>query len=743
MKIRTRIIICVVISAIVFLLVTASVILTGQQVERMNQETANAIRIQTGAYELSQLSNDYILNREARQRIQWETKHAVFSNDLSTLHVTDPKQQELLRSLKKDDLLLNETFSDVSKAIGETNSSGLMPADEALIADSWSRMAIPGQHIVFEASQLAAMFRTESDRVQKEQMILVYILVGSTFVLLLVNFLLVYRHIMKEISVLETGTRIIGSGDLDFRIDEKGDDEFQNLASSFNQMAARRKASEYDLRELSAYNRRLIESSIDPLLTISHEGKILDVNTASERATGAGRNELIGTDFSRYFTDPERAKEGYRQAFISGNVIDYPLEIRHRDGHTVPVLYNATTYHDNNGNVQGVFAAARDITRIRQGEEALHESEEKFRSVFEGATDSIFLMNSSVCVDCNTITEKIYRCSRNQIIGHSPIDRSPQRQPDGQLSQEKARERISLALSGEPQQFEWIHLRCDGTRFFAEVKLNRLFLKGEVYLQAIVRDISERKKAEEQRESLIRELARKNAELDRFTYTVSHDLKSPLVTIRGYLGLLGEDLKNGNSGEVTKDVTRISESAEKLERLITTLLALSRSGRSVDVPVSIPLADLVREAAGLLEASLRERSIALVIHEPMPVVYGDRVRLLQVMTNLLDNSVKFMGDQKEPRIEAGIREDAGVPFFFIRDNGLGIRKEDLPKVFGLFERFNPEIPGTGIGLSTVKRIIEAHGGKIRVESEGELRGTTVLFTLPAACDACTDKYNSG
>jgi signal transduction histidine kinase len=119
----------------------------------------------------------------------------------------------------------------------------------------------------------------------------------------------------------------------------------------------------------------------------------------------------------------------------------------------------------------------------------------------------------------------------------------------------------------------------------------------------------------------------------------------------------------------------------------------------------------------------------MVISDDMPSVSGDMVRLRQVMTNLLENAVKFMGGQKEPRVEVGNRNDAGETVFFVRDNGIGIKKENLQKVFGLFERFNPEIPGTGVGLATVKRIIEAHGGKIWTESEGEGKGTTVCFTL--------------
>jgi two-component system, LuxR family, sensor kinase FixL len=220
---------------------------------------------------------------------------------------------------------------------------------------------------------------------------------------------------------------------------------------------------------------------------------------------------------------------------------------------------------------------------------------------------------------------------------------------------------------------------------------------------------------------------------------VSHDLKSPLLSIQSFLVLLKRDLETGDTGRVAHDIMRISESAEKLEHLITTLLNLSRSGRSIDMPVPIPFTDLAREAAALPDATLQQRGIRLVIADNLPVVKGDRHRLLQVMTNLLDNAIKFMGDQKEPRVEVGVRTDRGTPVFFVRDNGMGIKNENLSKIFGLYERFNPEIPGTGIGLATVKRIIEAHGGKIRAESEGLGKGTTFTFTLPLDDDDAKKK----
>ena len=137
------------------------------------------------------------------------------------------------------------------------------------------------------------------------------------------------------------------------------------------------------LRRAGDHNRRLIEASLDPLVTIGPDGRITDVNAATERATGRSRTELMGTDFSDYFTAPEKARAGYQQVFRDGLVRDYPLELRHRDGHLASVLYNASVYRDEQGKVIGVFAAARDITERKRSEAALKESEEAFRTLAE------------------------------------------------------------------------------------------------------------------------------------------------------------------------------------------------------------------------------------------------------------------------------------------------------------------------------------------------------------------------
>jgi signal transduction histidine kinase len=236
----------------------------------------------------------------------------------------------------------------------------------------------------------------------------------------------------------------------------------------------------------------------------------------------------------------------------------------------------------------------------------------------------------------------------------------------------------------------------------------------------------------EKRKGLIQELESKNQELERFTYTVSHDLKSPLFTIRGFLGYLEQDALSGNHGRLTADIQRISEATDKMQRLLNDLLELSRIGRMKNESTIILFDEIVREAVGLVEGRLSERKVSLQIEENLPAIYGDRPRLVEVLQNLLDNAAKFMGDQPEPRIDVGWVSDvtqSQLSTFFVRDNGIGIALEHFDRIFGLFNKLDPRSDGTGIGLALVKRIIEVHGGRIWVDSEAG-HGTTFFFTLP-------------
>jgi signal transduction histidine kinase len=234
-----------------------------------------------------------------------------------------------------------------------------------------------------------------------------------------------------------------------------------------------------------------------------------------------------------------------------------------------------------------------------------------------------------------------------------------------------------------------------------------------------------------EKERLIADLESKNAELERFSYTVSHDLKSPLVTIGTFAGLLEKSLLAGELGAVQEDVGRIQRAADRMRRLLEELLALSRVGLVVNAREDVPLKALALEAADLVRGRLTQGSIEIHVADDLPTVRGDRVRLLEVMLNLIDNAAKFASAGTPPRIEVGVAPDRPAPSFYVRDNGIGIDPQHQDKVFGLFDKLDPQSDGTGIGLALVRRIVEAHGGRISVESPGPGLGATFHVSLGA------------
>lgn len=241
---------------------------------------------------------------------------------------------------------------------------------------------------------------------------------------------------------------------------------------------------------------------------------------------------------------------------------------------------------------------------------------------------------------------------------------------------------------------------------------------------------AELKERAQERENFIQELGNRNAELERFTYTVSHDLRSPLVTIKGFLGMLNKDLQENRPEKVQNDLQRIAGAADKMGDLLSDLLELSRIGRIINPPEEVDSARLIQDALDSVDARLRSKNVTVNILPDLPKIYGDRIRLREVFENLIDNAAKYMGGQPSPVIEIGAKEQNGECVFYVKDNGMGIDPAYQTRIFSLFEKLNPASEGTGIGLTLVKRIIETHGGRIWVESDGLGMGAVFWFAVP-------------
>ena len=377
-----------------------------------------------------------------------------------------------------------------------------------------------------------------------------------------------------------------------------------------------------EIRASAAYNRSLTEANLNPMVTIGPDGTITDLNAATELATGYGRAELIGTEFSGYFTEPDLARAGYRQVFQDGSARDYPLELRHRDGHIASVLYNAAVYRDPAGRVLGVIAAARDVTEANRTQAAQREAEAQVRALHAG-------------------------------------------------------------------------------------------------LEARVQERTA-------------DLERSNKNLEAFTYSVSHDLRAPLRGLSGFSAALVEDYSDRLDETGRGYAQRIQAASERMAALIDDLLQLSRVSRTEMNLGPVDLSAEVDAIVGELQASEPGRRVRFAIQDGVWVT-ADRGLIRTVVQNLVENAWKFTARRDAATIEFGTTpaDDAKI-CCYVRDNGAGFDPAYADKLFQPFERLHEaaDFPGTGIGLASVQRIIERHGGRTWAEGAVD-RGATFYFTLDA------------
>jgi signal transduction histidine kinase len=294
----------------------------------------------------------------------------------------------------------------------------------------------------------------------------------------------------------------------------------------------------------------------------------------------------------------------------------------------------------------------------------------------------------------------------------------------------EAREFMAKQIAtGGMGPYESIGIRKDGTRFPMEIHAREIEYEGRNVRVAAILDITERKQAEEERERLLAEIAVKNQELESFVYTISHDLRAPLVSLDGFSSLLKRESQNQLSEQGQHYLERIRANVAHMNTLVTELLELSRIGLVVGPEEEIDVGVLLRENEEGLVLKLEQEGVDFIVQQPLPAVRGDRGRIRQVFANLIENAVKCRSLERRLHIEAGCEEERGFYRFHVRDNGIGISPKYQEQIFEPFRQLDRGTEGVGIGLTLVKRIVEHHGGRVWVESEAG-KGATFFFTLP-------------
>jgi PAS domain S-box-containing protein len=428
----------------------------------------------------------------------------------------------------------------------------------------------------------------------------------------------------------------------------------------------------------------------------------------------------------RVHPDDRPANVAKIQAVLAGTSSSYQYEhrIKHADGsyrwHSV---IGHTVASDENGKPVRLIGVRMDITERKRAEETLRMSEAELRVILESTADGILAVDSQgKVIKSNQRFVELWRIP--QSLMDAGDDRALLDFVLSQLSDADAFLKKVLSLYGTDAVAMDTLVFKDG-RVFERYSFPMMMEGAVIGRVWSFRDITGRKRQE-------RELSEKSVELERFTYTVSHDLKSPLVTVKTFLGYLEQDLLNPDAERIKQDVGYMRTAADKMGHLLDELLNLARVGRKSNPPVRVTFQELAREAVGLVAGRISTSGAEVQVADAAVVLEGDRPRLVEIWQNLVENACKFMADQPQPRVEIGVEQRGAETVFFVRDNGAGIDPRYHEKVFSLFEKLNPKIEGTGMGLALVKRVVELYKGRIWVESGGLGRGANFLFTLPGA-----------
>lgn len=389
-------------------------------------------------------------------------------------------------------------------------------------------------------------------------------------------------------------------------------------------------------------------------------------------------------------------------------------------------IYNYLLVAQKYNNNQEAVSISIDISKVKQTEKALEESEKRYRQIVELAEEGIWVINDEgMTVYVNHAMARILKYTEEEMLGiHfcNFVDEESQN-----LAQSKIEER----KKGLSEKYELRFKSKEGKEIWTYMSASPVMdQEGKMLWScALVYDITERKKAEQQLMQLTDDLKRSNQELEQFAYVASHDLQEPLRAITSYTQLLAQKYQGQLDSKADKYIHYIVDGATRMQQLINDLLSYSRVGTKGKELKLTDFNQVLEQTLMNLQIAIREKK-AVITSDPLPLILGDQGQLVQLLQNLIGNGIKFC-QQEFPKIHISVVEKQEEWFFTVKDNGIGIAPEYADRIFIIFQRLHTrrEYEGTGIGLAICKRIVERHGGRIWVESElGQ--GATFHFTIP-------------
>jgi len=518
--------------------------------------------------------------------------------------------------------------------------------------------------------------------------------------------------------------------ELEIRVRERTAELARTNEALQAEIAERRRAEErirFQTAVLSQVN--------DAVVAIDNNHRIIYWNKGAERLYNYKYKEVLGLPLEKVvhyrWLRAEDEKEAYDSLAATGSWCGAYIHIK-KSGEEIYVEASIGVLTDKKGTAIGFISSMRDITERRRMEERLRESEERYRNLIELTTDIIYLSDKE--------GKKIFvNNAAYRILETTPEEMASQpwtkwvHPDDREITIKKFSEMIEQGIDTFSLENRLVSKSGKIINILHNVRLIKNERGEIIVIHGIARDITERKRIEEERERWTAELARSNAELEQFAYVASHDLQEPLRMVSGFIQLLAKRYRGKLDKSADEFIAFIVDGANRMQRMIEDLLAYSRIGTRGKPFEPTNMEDVFDKAVTNLKVAIEENK-ATVTHDPLPAVMADDLQMVQLFQNLISNGIKFRREEV-PRIHISAKREENEWVFSVQDNGIGIAPEFFGHLFQIFQReyAATRYPGTGIGLAICKRIVERHGGRIWAESEVG-RGSTFYFTIPVRKD---------